>query len=68
MRRLLSFHRSHTPPDGGGARLSPYLPPPPLFRFLSPSCPIGGVGALPQFRPSPLFDGGEKNGTYNHSR
>jgi hypothetical protein len=31
MRRLLSFHRSYTPPVGGGARLSPYLLPPPLF-------------------------------------
>ena len=55
MRRLLSFHRSYTHPVGGGARLSPYLLPPPLFLVFSLLCPIHGAGALPQFRPSPLF-------------
>jgi hypothetical protein len=63
MRKLLSPAAcwSYTPPVGGGARLSPYLLPPPLFLGFSLR-PIHGAGALPQFRPSPSFPlfGGER--------
>ena len=56
MRRLLSPAAcwSYTPPVGGGARLSPYLLPPPIFRLLSPlPDPWGwGVAAVP---PQPAF-------------
>jgi len=50
MRRLLSPSVIDIPVGGG--RRSPL--PPPLFRLLSP-LPDHGAGALPQFRPSPLF-------------
>jgi len=59
MRRLLSPIGHRHLPSAGGARLSPYLPPP-LFLGFSLLCPIHGAGALPQFRPSPIFDGGER--------
>jgi len=61
MRRLLSHLSacwSYTPPVGGGARLSPYLLPPPLFLGFSHRqsvSPLGwGVAAVPS---QPLFGG-----------
>jgi hypothetical protein len=55
MRRLLSFHRSCTPPVGGGARLSPYLLPPPFFLGFSPLCPVVGLGRCRSSAPARLF-------------
>jgi len=53
MRRLLSPAAcwSYTPPVGGGARLSPYLPPP-LFLGFSPLCPIVGLGRCRSSAPA----------------
>jgi len=52
--RLLVIHL----PTAGAHACRHTCRPRRFFRLLSPSCPIGGAGALPQFRPSPLFDGG----------
>jgi len=59
MRRLLSsIGHTHLPSAGGGRTPVAMPAAPPLFLGFFPLCPIHGAGALPQFRPSPLFDGG----------
>jgi len=55
MRRLLSYLTSRR-----RGRTPVAIPAPAAFsRLLSP-LPDRGAGALPQFRPSPIFDGGER--------
>ena len=58
MRRRLSYLTSRR---RGGGRTPVAIPAPPVAfsRLLSP-LPDRGAGALPQFRPSPIFDGGER--------
>jgi len=66
MRRLLSFHRSYTPPvGGGGARLSPCLPPL-LFRLLS-SARSMGLGRCRSSAPAHFLMEVKQDGTYDHS-
>jgi hypothetical protein len=56
MRRLLS-PIGHRHLSTAGAHACRHACPRRFFGF-SLLCPIHGAGALPQFRPSPLFDGG----------
>ena len=58
MRRLLS-PIGHRHLSTAGAHACRHACPRRFFGF-SLLCPIHGAGALPQFRPSPLFDGGER--------
>jgi hypothetical protein len=54
MRRLLSPIGHRHLPSAGGARLSPYLLPPPFFSF-SLLCPVVGLGRCRSSAPARLF-------------
>jgi hypothetical protein len=65
MRRFFTI--GHTYLLSAGTRACRHTCCPRCFFGFSLLCPIHRAGALPQFRLSPLFHGGQQNGTYNHS-